>query len=207
MDWNHKLHIWRTFLETSLWLLSTALLLPPTATSPSPVPLFLAWNMWNETVLLHQRSRIAATKDFLPPSWDSSLLLPRAEDAYSSCQQLKPRYIQPMPGLSLLHSCDLCVSRRCWLQGGTSIRHPSGNMTELQVNCCFKGTPMYLILSGHIPMFFLGATKAKTFLHRNSKVKGWLLNAFRTGLCVFHPCICMCKKTTFPLQPSSTGKI
>lgn len=148
---------------------STALLLPPTTTFPSPIPLFRAWNMWNETILLHQKGRIAA-KDFLPPSGDWSLLLPGADDAYRSCQQLKPGYIQPMPGLSLLHSCDLCVlrhiaSKRCCLQGGTSVWHPSENMTELQVNCCFKGTPMYLILSGHIPMFFLGATKAKTFLH------------------------------------------
>lgn len=33
---------------------------------------------------------------------------------------------------------------------------------ELQVNPSFKGTPMYLVLSGHRLTFFLGAVKAKT---------------------------------------------
>lgn len=35
-------------------------------------------------------------------------------------------------------------------------------LPELQVNCCVKGTHMYLVLSGHVLMFFLGVITAKT---------------------------------------------
>lgn len=36
-------------------------------------------------------------------------------------------------------------------------------LAELQVNWCFKGTSMYLILSGQHLTFFLEAVKPKTF--------------------------------------------
>lgn len=114
------------------------------------------------------RGRVVA-RDLLPPSGGSSLLLPEVEDAFRGCQQLEPGYTRSIPGLGLLYSCYSCMlcwiaSRRCGLQSGESLGpNPTEVwLSELQVNCCFKGAPMHLILSGHLLTFFLGAVKAKT---------------------------------------------
>lgn len=95
-------------------------------------------------------------------------LPPGVEDAFRGCKQLEPRYIWSVPGLALLYSCYLCTCwiarRKCDLQSSTALSHnpTAACLSELQVHCCFKGTHMYLILSGHVLMFFLGVIKAKT---------------------------------------------
>lgn len=75
---------------------------------PFLIALFLAWDTSNEMIIIYQRGRIAA-KDFLPPSGDSPLLPPGAEDAFRGCQQREPGYTLSVPGLGLLSSCYFCI--------------------------------------------------------------------------------------------------
>lgn len=51
------------------------------------------------------------------------------------------------------------------MQGGESLSQNPNEvcLSELQVNCRFKGAHTYFILSAHVFTFLIGAIKAKTY--------------------------------------------
>lgn len=136
--------------------------------SPVLVPLLLLWDtcttcVWRNSHLPERQKSSKGLYAIKRP-----LLPSGVEDAFRGCQQLEPGYTWSVPGLGLLYSCYFCTCwiarRKCDLQSSTALSHsPTGaHLSELQVNCCFKGTHMYLVLSGHVLMFFLGVITART---------------------------------------------
>lgn len=138
------------------------------STPPLYVTLLLLWDtcrtcVWHNSHLPERHNsskRLYAIKRPLLPSG--------VEDAFRGCQHLEPGYTWTVPGPGLLYSCYFCTCwiprRKCDLQSSSALSHnPTGAcLPKLQVNCCVKGTHMYLVLSGHVLMFFLGVITAKT---------------------------------------------